>query len=186
MQRIKLVFSTRRPVELSPQIQPMLPTPGHGAFPSGHANEAFAFDASAPSTVATAKASSASAWPAEHAQSILYRQAYRIATNRTVAGLHFPVDHVAGQMQGLSVAQYLLARCGARPGNGLATYVFDGRAYGPKVEHEYEKQFGADGTTRLGPGGALPGYLSATALGTTIPVSPLLKWLWDAAVAEWA
>src|SRR5690606_13703403 len=41
VQRFKLVFSCTRPVEFSPQIQPMIPTPGHGAWPSGHACEAF-------------------------------------------------------------------------------------------------------------------------------------------------
>ncbi len=39
--RFKQMFAIVRPVELSPQIQPMIPTPGHGAYPSGHATEAF-------------------------------------------------------------------------------------------------------------------------------------------------
>jgi hypothetical protein len=89
-------------------------------------------------------------------------------------------------MLGLSVAHYLLARCGARPGNGLATYAFDGAAYPAALDHQYDKQFDPTLTKRLGPGDALPAYLSASALDATIPVSPLLQWLWQAAKAEWA
>ena len=39
--RFKHVFASLRPEAFSPQIQPMIPTPGHGAWPSGHATEAF-------------------------------------------------------------------------------------------------------------------------------------------------
>ena len=114
------------------------------------------------------------------------RQAARIATNRTIAGLHFPVDHAAGQMLGLSVAEYLLARCGAAPGNGLATWTFDGIAYPADLEHEYDRQFDATLSARLAPGAAgLPAYVKGEALGVAVPPSPLLQWLWAAAKAEW-
>ena len=36
----KHTLSVRRAHEYSPQIQPIIQTPGHGAFPSGHATEA--------------------------------------------------------------------------------------------------------------------------------------------------
>lgn len=39
--RLKHGFASQRPVELSPQIQPMIPTPGHATWPSGHATEAY-------------------------------------------------------------------------------------------------------------------------------------------------
>ena len=38
--RFKHGFACQRPVELSPQVQPMIPTPGHATWPSGHATEA--------------------------------------------------------------------------------------------------------------------------------------------------
>ena len=37
-------------------------------------------------------------------------QAARIAINRTVAGVHFPVDSMAGQLLGLTVAEYFIKR----------------------------------------------------------------------------
>jgi hypothetical protein len=41
----------------------------------------------------------------------LMRQAARIAINRTVAGVHFPVDSVAGTLLGLTLAEYLINLC---------------------------------------------------------------------------
>ena len=38
--RFKHALACRRPVEMSPQLQPMIQTPGHGSLPSGHATEA--------------------------------------------------------------------------------------------------------------------------------------------------
>ena len=38
-QRVKHMLSVPRPSELDPRVQPMIPVPGHGSCPSGHATE---------------------------------------------------------------------------------------------------------------------------------------------------
>ena len=40
--RFKQVLAVHRPQDLSPQVQPIITTPGHGSFPMGHATQAYA------------------------------------------------------------------------------------------------------------------------------------------------
>jgi membrane-associated phospholipid phosphatase len=104
--QFKHALACWRPHEYSPQVQPMITTPGHGAFPSGHATQAFMLarlldgllDLSPRVPPSTARQ--------------LYRQAARIATNRVVAGVHFPADSIAGRLLGHVIAEYVLARLG--------------------------------------------------------------------------
>ena len=88
IQRIKVAFSITRPDEFSPQIQAMIATPGHGAWPSGHATEGFLI------AVLLQKLLDAAAPPqgtqpgnGEACREQLQRLAARIAVNRTVAGV---------------------------------------------------------------------------------------------------
>jgi hypothetical protein len=96
-----------RPFQYSDQVQPMLTTPGHGAFPSGHSTQAFML---ARLLVGILDLNTRAPSMAEQ----LYRQAARIATNRVVAGLHFPADSVAGRMLGHTIAEYILCRLNER------------------------------------------------------------------------
>jgi hypothetical protein len=41
----------------------------------------------------------------------LMRLAARIAINRTVAGVHFPIDSAAGAMLGMTLGHYFVSRC---------------------------------------------------------------------------
>ena len=105
--RFKHALACWRPVEYNAQVQPMITTPGHGAFPSGHATQAHA--------VAHVLKALLDLDPskAAHLRVIdqLDRQAARIATNRVIAGVHFPVDSMAGRMLGVALGEYFVGRC---------------------------------------------------------------------------
>jgi membrane-associated phospholipid phosphatase len=120
--RFKHAFACKRPVDLSSQIQPMIPTPGHATWPSGHATEAFTIII----TVLMALLPEGHKYKEQ-----LERLAARIAVNRTVAGVHFPVDSAAGRLLGTALAGYFVARCkGAKT---LPLWGFNGPGFhGPK------------------------------------------------------
>lgn len=102
--RTKNALAVPRPVDLSSTLGPIIPTPGHGSFPSGHATVAFMF-AGFMRRVLGLDASSQSTFQG------LFRLAHRIAQNRVVAGVHFPMDSVAGRVLGETLAEYFFARC---------------------------------------------------------------------------
>jgi membrane-associated phospholipid phosphatase len=97
--RFKHALGCPRPVAWSPQVQPCITTPGHGTFPMGHAVQAFL---TAGILQALTGAQADDAWGVQ-----LTRTAFRIAINRVVAGVHFPVDLVAGLVLGLSLSRYV-------------------------------------------------------------------------------
>jgi membrane-associated phospholipid phosphatase len=125
--RIKYFCSIPRPIDLSPQIQPVIQTPGHSAYPSGHATEAFAFatvlaalrlsrDPAAQKagiiTTLLGKLSSAvEGATAADPDQMLFRLAARIADNRTVAGVHYPVDSAHGALLGFGTGLVFVAHC---------------------------------------------------------------------------
>lgn len=93
---VKQHFSVARPIDLAPDINPIIQTPAHSAFPSGHATESFAH----------ARIIGHLAFGGD--VSTLLRIAERIAENRVVAGVHFPVDNLGGLLLGNAVADVLL------------------------------------------------------------------------------
>jgi PAP2 superfamily len=80
-----------RPHQRNTLVQPVIETPSHGSYPSGHAS--MAFFTSELLFALLAKPDLA-----------LDRLARRITFNRTVAGLHFPVDNAAGAALGRQMA----------------------------------------------------------------------------------
>jgi membrane-associated phospholipid phosphatase len=174
--RFKHALACRRPHEHSPQIQPMILTPSHGTLPSGHSTEAHLVAYLLVKLLASTPAMPAANEPVLREQ--LMRQAARIAINRTVAGVHFPVDSAAGQMLGLSLAEYLVARC---TGSGYADeWRFDGTAFGPTDDFDFRKLFDVATGNRTGTAFAVKGAQ------TTVPKSHILRWLWDKAQKEWS
>jgi hypothetical protein len=107
------------------------------------------------------------------------RLAARIAINRTIAGLHFPVDSAAGQLLGLSLAEYLVNLCTA--GTTYDYWTFDGAAYPPGLDFDGRAQF--DTTTQKR---TAQTYASKNASAQRASTSASLGWLWYKAYAEWA
>jgi membrane-associated phospholipid phosphatase len=89
--------------QYSAQVQPVITTPGHGSFPSGHSTQAFML-----ARLLSFMLPAGAYFDSMREQ--LYRQAARIATNRVIAGVHFPIDSIAGRLLGHSIAEYIIAR----------------------------------------------------------------------------
>ena len=166
--RFKHIFACSRPVELSPQIQPMIPTPGHGAWPSGHATEAFIV-----ATVLEALLRAANTANGSACREQLQRLAARIAINRTVAGVHFPVDSAVGRLLGTALGEFLLGRS---TGVSMKHRGFDGRLF---VDTGNEpKDFRLHDALDSGAG-------SVSSPAVALAAGPMLAWLWQEAVKEW-
>ena len=98
-------FDFPRPIQTSSDVQPIIQTPGHGSWPSGHATEAFAV---AQVFSALQAGGRVDALSAVAARSHPMRLAARIATNRTIAGVHYPSDSMAGAILGLGIGEMVV------------------------------------------------------------------------------
>lgn len=83
--RQKLLFNRVRPDKLDPSLTTAIDVPAHPAYPSGHATQAFAV------------AQLFGIIDPQH-QSYFYQDALRVATNREIAGVHYPSDSAAGKI----------------------------------------------------------------------------------------
>ena len=119
--RMKFHCNLPRPIDFALEVQPIIGTPAHSTYPSGHATEAFAFAAvlcglqhmahGAADPVAAVLSDLMSANGATRSETLPFRLAARIADNRTVAGVHFPVDSAHGALLGMSCGLAVLAAC---------------------------------------------------------------------------
>lgn len=168
--RIKHAFSCPRPLIYSADIQPMIQTPSHGCLPSGHATEAFMtatllremFGAVFPGAVDAASDMDPFCKTVDDI-------AARIAINRTVAGVHFPMDSAAGSVLGRRIAQYVMARVGVTP----QTATLD--EFKP-ADWSADFDIGLERENRAG--------ASAPTMG--VPTSDILTRCWHECVAELA
>ncbi len=163
----KHILACRRPDEIDGRIVPLLPAPGHGAFPSGHATQAFA--------LATVLAGLIEACPSHFADPVartelVFAQAHRIAVNRTVAGLHFPVDSRAGAVLGMQIGRIILGLAGRRV--AVTAAQFDPQAVADKDFRLTEAKEVRDHPT----GGA----------AVKVTGDPLFAWFWTQCLAEFA
>jgi membrane-associated phospholipid phosphatase len=181
--RVKQGLACRRPLEYSPQIQPMIATPAHGALPSGHATESFA---AALVLWQLMKASGRPGYDSADWRIQLLRLASRIAINRTVAGVHFPVDSAAGAILGLTLGQYLVNRCSGAA--GYRAWRFEGEKYPEERDFIWHDLYDVTNET-LTSMPAATGY-SVEYGANDQAIDPqhqsyVLTWLWDKAKAEW-
>lgn len=175
--RAKHALACRRPDVYSAQIQPMIPTPGHGALPSGHATEATFAARLLCHLLGSPRADLDAGGPVTQGD-MLMAQAARIAVNRTVAGVHFPADSLAGAALGLTLADYFATRAtGAGEVHPLA---FDGRGIGQRDFAWREVTAAQAGEAE---GGASVQRLGGRPL--TAGASAPLAWLWERAASEW-
>ena len=162
----KHLFACRRPDEVDTRILPLIPTPGHGAYPSAHAAQAFAM---AEVMTALIRATPGFYPDTETRVDLMFRQAHRIAVNRTVAGVHFPMDSAVGALLGLQIGRGLVGLMTGKT-TQRATVGFDPNA-APAADFRYDTFAKSDVDLAPKP-------------GTATPADPLFGWLWAAALAE--
>ena len=163
--RFKQAMACPRPADYSALIQPVVPTPGHSAYPSGHSTEAHMIAFVLPKLLTSNLQEQA------HYAEQLERLAARIAINRTVAGLHFPVDSHAGRVLAKSLAEYFVHMC-----SGGAVGGVNARTVDPNdAKTDFDPAFGAPTI-----GGELLTSLPAVPKST----SPM-SWIWEQAAKEW-
>ena len=184
--RFKHALGGWRPVELNPQVQPMISTPGHGSFPMGHATQAYAVAHVLAHLVGLQPSYPNTGAKANHCPELfeqLQRQAARISTNRVIAGVHFPVDTMAGRMLGVALGEYLVARSGASARFVARRFRAAAIDAAPAVDfNPFDPAQQLTGTTTL-PGANIPLYTATPVLANM--TSPLLAHVWDKARAEW-
>ena len=180
--RIKHALACRRPIEYSPQVQPMILTPSHGSLPSGHSTKSFTAAIVLWSLLrdAHAKPHQEDNWGSQ-----LMRQAARVAINRTVAGVHFPVDSATGAVLGLTLGHYLVKRCtSAADAQTYTAWKFDGTRY--PIPPDYDGDFYWDALYDVGTRTQTPtAYATPAGDQTLQPQETVLTWLWRKALAEW-
>ena len=111
---------------------------------------------------------------ASHEQ--LQRLAARIAVNRTVAGLHYPVDSAAGRLLGTALAEYLVARANGEAVHerGFDSALFIERDGAPMDFSLHAPMDHASGSA-----------YTRSPKAQDVPKADLLAWLWEEAVKEW-
>jgi len=174
VQRMKHALACRRPSDLSPQIQPIIQVPGHASLPSGHANEAFVAAIVLYEVLRSCRRADTSTGVQ------LMRLASRIAINRTVAGVHFPVDSVAGAVCGLTLGKYLVSR--ATGGQTYQAWHFDGMQFPADRDFDWKRQYDLRTNTQT----AAENFVAGPAVQSDSRLaSPILNWLWEKARSEW-
>ena len=101
---IKHYCRSPRPIDYATHVQPMIQTPDHSSYPSGHAIEVFAASTVFARLMTGMGPKEALSAPSDSERGrmagMAFRLAHRIASNRSVAGVHFPIDSASGAVIG--------------------------------------------------------------------------------------
>ena len=138
--RFKHELACWRPTDYSAQIQPMITTPGHGSLPSGHCTQSYLIYEVFKALLNTMK-------PNDTGRASLNRQmgriAARVSTNRVIAGVHFPVDNVAGRLLGSVLGEFFCYLSGGRDNKPFPDWhagTFDGTKFPPDGDFDPRNQ----------------------------------------------
>jgi hypothetical protein len=164
-QRFKHILACPRPIEYSRMVQPMIPTPGHAAFPSAHSVEAYFV-----AHILARLRGGVESHPNSRLQQA-FKLARRIADNRVVAGVHFPVDNAAGYVVASSLADFVHARAMGGAGPLVSRRTYEDYGLTPMSDFDPAKKL-------------LWEHNKPVVDGPTIARSDLLNWLWLQAVEE--
>jgi membrane-associated phospholipid phosphatase len=93
----KYTYQYKRPFMFDPTIKTIMPTPNHPSYPAGHA------------TISWAAATVLSSYLPDNKQE-WERQAKEASDSRTIGGIHFPSDNVAGTTMGTSIGNEALKK----------------------------------------------------------------------------
>ena len=171
--KVKHLCRVPRPVDFSREVQPIVQTPDHSAFPSGHSTEAFLI-ATLMHRLMTGKGPK----DGVGASAQLYRLAHRIASNRTVAGVHFPVDSAAGALMGCLLGEYIYGLAyGAQP-SVTATPFRAAVSATEATDFQIDGDFTLDWLAN-----ALPADIALPA--QTRPIGSIFGTFWGMAEKEW-
>jgi membrane-associated phospholipid phosphatase len=178
--RFKHALACFRPVEYNAQVQPMITTPGHNSFPMGHATQAYA--------VAHVLKQLLSLDPVQHPPhkwviDQLDRLSARITTNRVIAGVHFPVDSMAGRMLGVALGEYFYGRCTGDQTFTSRKFLAGGIDANPTTD--FNPFNTAPSTTTVPSQNLSLGPLYSDASGVNVTQSDLMKHVWHRARKEW-
>jgi len=182
---IKFGVSYPRPVELNQHVMPIIPTPSHSSFPSGHATAAFAL-----ATVQQHLLTSASIDETELSKqldSLAFRLAARIAENRVVAGVHFPVDNAAGAILGFKIAQALVVA--AKGGGKVKALTFNAPDWLKETDHigDFVLETFSKALSNMAISDMSTTWKPLTAASETVTIAKapdIIRDLYDAAVTE--
>ncbi|MEM7302779.1 MAG: phosphatase PAP2 family protein [Pseudomonadota bacterium] len=204
-----------RPMDYSPKVMPVIQTPSHSTFPSGHACEAFAVATVMEFLTRRSLLPVTQANPrpklniAEIDNFFMNLKSYssmriaaRIAENRVVAGVHFPVDNAAGALVGTILGLYFVWAMAGRwdPKPQQSNYqnlstIPKFRMYGPNWDKDFNLEIfqqklisGRNNMNKRYYRYIIDPALTELGLDPLLPVenaTPLLIDLWNKARAEW-